>query len=394
MQRIKKIFVFPQILYVFIPILIISFVFANLPSNGVEVSSIEFIGEATLPKGLIFQKTEAGGLSGITYNPKDNLYYAISDDRGQKAAARFYTLKIDFSKGSLQKGGIIPVSVTTLLNENSQTFRPGETDTEGIAFTNKATVFISSEGNAEKLINPFIKEFSLSSGKEIVTLPIPNKFLPDKTSQKGIRNNLAFESLTITPDNKHLFTATENALIQDGVAAKPNIGSPCRILQYNLLNNQSEKEFLYQTEPVAPFLNLIGKFTSGLPDLLALDNQGHFLSLERSFTGLGFAISLFQVSLEEADDIHNIDSLLAVDSKNIKPVNKKLLLDLRKLDVLLDNIEGLTLGPKLPDGQQSLILISDNNFNSLQRTQILAFKIKIENPLIRLLRRFIPNFNL
>lgn len=390
----KKIFVFPRILYFLILILIISFVFTNFPSNGVEVSSIEFIGEATLPKGLIFQKTEVGGLSGITYNAKNNLYYAISDDRGQKATARFYTLKIDLSKSSLQKSGIIPVSVTTLLNENGQTFRPGETDTEGIALTNKATVFISSEGNAEKLINPFIKEFSLSSGKEIVTLPIPNKFLPNKTNQKGIRNNLAFESLTITPDNKNLFTATENALIQDGVAAKPNIGSPCRILQYNLLNNQPEKEFLYQTEPVTPFLNLIGKFASGLPDLLALDNQGHFLSLERSFTGLGFAISLFQVSLEGADDIHNIDSLLAVDSKNIKPVKKKLLLDLRKLDVLLDNIEGLTLGPKLQDGQQSLILISDNNFNSLQRTQILAFKIKIETPLIRLLRRLLPNINL
>ncbi|MEH1770242.1 esterase-like activity of phytase family protein [Nostoc sp.] len=394
MQLIKKIFVFPRIIYFLLPIIIIGFIFTNLTSNAVEINSIEFIGEATLPKGLIFQKTEIGGLSGITYNAKSNLYYAISDDRGQKAAARFYTLKIDLSKGVLQKGGIIPVSVTTLLNENGQTFRPGETDTEGIALTNKETVFISSEGDAVKLINPFIKEFSLSSGKETVTLPIPNKFLPDKNSQKGIRNNLAFESLTITPDKKHLFTATENALIQDGVAAKPNTGSPSRILQYNLLNNQPEKEFLYQTEPVAPFLNLLGKFASGLPDLLALDNQGHFLSLERSFTGLGFAISLFQVSLEGADDIHNIDSLLAVDSKNIKPVQKKLLLDLRTLDVLLDNIEGLTLGPKLPDGQQSLILVSDNNFNSLQRTQILAFKVKIQTPLMRLLRRLFPNLNL
>ncbi|MHC5935867.1 esterase-like activity of phytase family protein [Nostoc sp.] len=393
MQLIKKIFVFPRIIYFFIPIIILIFLFTNLLSNAVEVSSIEFIGEATLPKGLIFKKTEVGGLSGITYDAKNNLYYAISDDRAQKAAARFYTLKIDLSKGVLQKGGVIPVSITTLLNENVQTFRPGETDTEGIALTNQATVFISSEGDAGKLINPFIKEFSLSSGREIKTLPIPNKFLPDKTSKKGIRNNLAFESLTITPDKKHIFTATENALIQDGIAAKPNIGSPCRILQYNLLNNQPEKEFLYQTEPVAPFLNLIGKFASGLPDLLALDNQGHFLSLERSFTGLGFAISLFQVSLEGADDIHKIDSLLAVDSKNIKPVKKKLLLDLRTLDVLLDNIEGLTIGAKLPDGQQSLILVSDNNFNSLQRTQILAFKIEIETPLIRLLHRLLPNLN-
>ncbi|MEH2447035.1 MAG: esterase-like activity of phytase family protein [Nostoc sp.] len=393
MQLINKIFAIPRIIYFLIAIIIIIFLFKNLYTNAVEVSSIDFIGEATLPKGLIFKNTEVGGLSGITYDAKNNLYYAISDDRGKKAAARFYTLKIDLSKGELQKGKVLPVSITTLLNENGQTFRPGETDTEGIALNNKATVFISSEGDAGKLINPFIKEFSLSSGREIKTLPITNKFLPDKSSQKGIRNNLAFESLTITPDKKHLFTATENALIQDGVAAKPNIGSPCRILQYNLLNNQPEKEFLYQTEAVSPFLNLTGKFASGLPDLLALDNQGHFLSLERSFTGLGFAIFLFQVSLEGADDIHKIDSLLAINYKNIKSVAKKLLLDLRTLDVLLDNIEGLTLGPKLPDGQQSLILISDNNFNSLQRTQILAFKIKIETPLIRLLHRLLLNLN-
>jgi hypothetical protein len=393
MQLIKNIFAIPRIIYFFIPIIIIFILLQLLPINAVEVSSIEFIGEATLAKGLTFQKTEVGGLSGITFDAKNNLYYAISDDRGEKANARFYTLKIDLSKDYLQKGRVVPVSVTTFLNKNGQTFRSSETDTEGIALTNKASVFISSEGDAAKFIDPFIKEFSLASGREIATLPIPNKFLPDKTSQQGIRNNLAFESLTITPDKKHLFTATENALIQDGVAAKPNIGTPCRILQYNLLNNQPEKEFLYQTEAVSPFLNITGKFASGLPDLFALDNQGHFLSLERSFTGLGFAISLFQVSLEGANDIHKIDSLLAIDTKDIKPVQKKLLLDLRTLDVLLDNIEGLTMGPKLPDGQQSLILISDNNFNSLQRNQILAFKIKIETPLIRLLRRLLPNLN-
>lgn len=233
----------------------------------------------------------------------------------------------------------------------------------------------------------------------LTTLPIPNKFLPDKNRKQGIRNNLAFESLSITPDNQRLFTATENALIQDGAEAKPKLGSYCRILQYNLLTKLPEKEFLYKTEPVAEIFNLGGRFASGLPDLLALDNQGNFLSIERSFTGLGFAVSLFQVSLAGADEIQKIDSLLAVDFQKIKPVKKKLLLDLRtlsvlfnKLDILLDNIEGLTLGPSLPDGQRSLILISDNNFNSLQRQQILAFKLKIESPTIRLLRRLIPIF--
>ncbi|MBD2387992.1 esterase-like activity of phytase family protein [Cylindrospermum sp. FACHB-282] len=394
MQLIKKVLKFPLIIYFSIPILIISlFFFINLDSIPVTVSGIEFIGQATLPTGLSFQKTELGGLSGITYDVKQDVYYLISDDRGQKAPARFYTLKIDLSKGYLDNSGVIPLGVTKLLNENSQTYPPETSDTEGIALTSKATVFISSEGDVKKLINPFIKEFSLATGKEITNLPIPNKFLPNKSGQQGIRNNLAFESLTITPDKKSLFTATENALIQDGPAAKANTGTPCRILQYNLLTQKPEKEFLYQTEPITPIFNLPGKFASGLPDLISLDNQGTFLSLERSFTGLGLTIYLFQISLKGADDIHNIDSLLTTDSTKIKPVQKKMLLDLRTLEVLLDNIEGLTLGSKLPDGQPSLILVSDNNFNFLQRTQILAFKLKIEPPLISFLRHLIPKSN-
>jgi hypothetical protein len=393
MPRLPKPRKLSLILIFIIPLILISFLFNNFASASSIIKSIEFIGQATLPTGLIFQKTEIGGLSGITYDVRNNLYYAISDDRGQKATPRFYTFTIDLSKGKLTNNDVIPVGVTNLLNTSNQPFPPNTTDTEGIAITNQDTIFVSSEGDVDKLINPFIKEFALASGKTISTLPIPDKFLPDSQKQKGIRNNLAFESLTITPNQKFLFTATENALIQDGPAAKSGVGTSSRILEYNLLTKQPEREFLYQTEPVTPLFNPTGKFASGLPDLLALNNQGNFLSIERSFTGLGFTVFVFEISLENATDIHNFDSIAKVDPDKIKPVEKKLLLDLRTLDVSLDNIEGLTLGAKLPDGQPSLILISDNNFNGLQQTQILAFKLKIESPLTRLLRRLkIPNF--
>ncbi|MFO0139880.1 MAG: esterase-like activity of phytase family protein [Aphanizomenon sp.] len=375
-----------------IPLIIISFLFTNFASASLMINGIEFIGEATLPTGLIFQKTEVGGLSGITYDSKNNLYYAISDDRGQKAPPRFYTLTIDLSKGKLTNNDVIPVGVTNLLNTNNQPVAVDTTDTEGIALTGKDTIFVSSEGDVDKLVNPFIKEFALASGQTITTLPVLDKFLPDSQKQKGIRNNLAFESLTITPNQKFLFTATENAIIQDGKDAKPGVSSSSRILEYNLLTKQPEREFLYQTQPVTPFFNFTGNFTSGLPDLLALDNEGHFLSIERSFTGLGFTIFLFEVSLEKATNIRNLDSIAKVQPDKIKPVGKKLLLDLRTLDVSLDNIEGMTLGAKLPDGQSSLILISDNNFNGLQKTQVLAFKLKTESPLAKFLGHLRPNF--
>jgi hypothetical protein len=49
----------------------------------------------------------------------------------------------------------------------------------------------------------------------------------------------------------------------------------------------------------------------------------------------------------------------------------------------LDNVEGMTLGPVLPNGQQSLVLVSDNNFSATQFTQILAFGLALENQIPR-----------
>ncbi|BAZ39749.1 hypothetical protein NIES4101_57050 [Calothrix sp. NIES-4101] len=391
MKLIKKAAVWRRVIYFCIPIVIISLFLTNLSSDTIEITGIDFIGQATFPSGMNFQKTAFGGLSGITYDEKNQLYYAISDDRSEKAPARFYTLKIDLSKGALKQDGVVPVGVKLLLNAKNENFAPRTVDTEGIALGKPGSVFISSEGDASQIINPFIKEFLLASGKEINNLSIPDKFLPSSDYKKGVRNNLALESLTINPNKQYLFTATENALIQDGTEAKPGIPTSCRILRYNLATNQADKEYLYVTEAVKPLINITGKYAQGLPELHAIDNQGHFLSIERAFTGLGFRIALFQISLEDATDISNIDSLQATNTKNIKPVQKKLLLDLRNLDVLLDNVEGLTLGSKLPDGQPSLILVSDNNFQSIQRTQFLAFRLKTASPLQKLLRRL--NFN-
>jgi hypothetical protein len=383
--RIKKLLKLPLIIVFFITVIVVTLAFTNLTPSAVVVTAIDFIGEATLPTGTDFENTELGGLSGITYDARRRVYYAISDDRSVKSAARFYTFRINLNGDSFQKDDIEPVTVITLKDKNGKTFPAGTIDPEGIAL-NDSSIFVSSEGDADKGINPFIKEFSFDSGQEISSLPIPPKFLTSQDRKQGIRNNLAFESLTITPDKKYLFSATENALIQDGEEAKPNQSSLCRILQYNLLTKKLEKEYLYPTKIVKPFFRLTGRFSSGLTDLIALDSEGHFLSIERTFTGFGFVNSLFKVYLSKADDIKNIDSLKQVDSKTIKPAKKELLLNLGKLDVALDNTEGLTIGATLPNGKPSLILVSDNNFNNLQRTQFLAFQLEIESRFERFLR--------
>lgn len=361
--------------------LISEFTTGSLTTSSATVTKskdIEFLGQATLPTGTQFKGTEVGGLSGITYDSRKNVYYSISDDRSQKAPARFYTLKIDLGGGSLKKVDV--VNVTTLLKADGKPFPELSLDPEGIALTRDGKLFISSEGYADKLVKPFVNQFSLT-GKQLQVLSIPLNFLPSAKESKGIRNNLAFESLTITPNQKYLFTATENALEQDGDVATITTGSPARILKYNLSAGLPIQEFIYLTEPIAGNAKISRFSANGLADLLAIDNT-RLLSLERSFSLIkGNTIRLYEVSLAGADDISKIASLKAVNINKIKPAQKKLLFNFNQLNIPIDNIEGLTFGQCLPNGRRSLIFVSDNNFTSLQFTQILAFSVKDEQKL-------------
>ncbi|MFN6464903.1 MAG: phytase [Nostoc sp. DedVER02] len=383
-------------------------VFADVQTKPTEagktIPNIEFEEQTTFATGFIPSgaagsvnavQTPLGGLSGVTYDAVNNRYYAISDDRSQVAPARFYTFNtVD---------GVTFTNVTTLKDTNGNFFATNSLDPEGIALTNKGTVFISSEGEvnlgAGRVSNPFIKEFSLTTGEEVRSLLVPSKFLPvvadtnndgvvntGDTQTLGVYNNLAFESLTITPDQKTLFTATENALSQDGLRASLTSGSPSRILQYNLVTGQPEKEYLYITDAIPEAPNpSTGSADNGLADLLAIDNRGTFLALERSFAqGVGNTIKIYEVSLQGATDISFYDSLNNLSAEQlaaIKPAQKRLLLNLNDLNLRtdanhpitgVDNIEGLAFGPKLADGRQSIVLVSDNNFGSTQFTQILT----------------------
>ncbi|MEG4586133.1 esterase-like activity of phytase family protein [Microcoleus sp. MOSTC5] len=351
-------------------------IWLNQSAKSFAVTKIDFIGRAIFPTGSPFQGTEIGGLSGITYDADKQVYYAISDDRSSKAPARFYTLKINLQSGKLEKEQIAFTGVTTLLDEKGKSFSELSLDPEGIVFTGNS-VFVSSEGDVDRQINPFIKEFSLD-GKLLKTLAIPELFLPDDKGSKGIRNNLSFESLTLTPDRKYLFTATENALVQDGAVPSLETGSPCRILRYDAVSGNPEASFLYITEPLPAGANPVGKLTSnGLVDLVAIDDN-RLLSLERAFSlETGVTVKLFEISLEKSDRIEALESLQSRLSE-VSPAQKRLLLDLETLKIPLDNIEGLTFGPVLGDGSRGLILVSDNNFSPLQETQILGFQIKVQ----------------
>lgn len=352
-----------------------------------DVAGIEFLGEVTLPTGAQFDGTEVGGLSGITYDKAAGVFYAISDDRSQIDPARFYTLTIDLADLELDPGDVAFTDVTTVKDASGTPFPALSLDPEGIARAPNG-LYISSEGEAKpgvRLTAPFVNRFGLD-GQQSSALPVDPRFLPTADRSSGIRDNLAFESLTVTPDGKTLYTATENALLQDGPAATRESGTASRIVRYDVATGDETAEFVYITDPVAAEPVHPDTFaTNGLVDLLALDNRGTLLAVERSFSnGVGNTIKIYEVGLQGATDVSETEAIeTESDDGELEvevgaPARKELVLDLADLGIPLDNIEGISFGPTLPGGRPSLILVSDNNFSGTQFTQVLAFALDLE----------------
>jgi hypothetical protein len=218
----------------------------------------------------------------------------------------------------------------------------------------------------------------LTTGKLRGKLPIPKRYIPDTSDEKhqqGVVDDSGFESLTIDPetfspgglDPFRLFTATEAPLIQDVDSEQ---ASKLRLLHYIIVDKtpQLVSENLYTLDQV-PMTIL-----NGLTELVTVGG-GQFLSLERSFGLAGYGARIYQVAVGAATDTSRINSFQGAKTM-VEPVRKKLLLDLSELGIPLYNLEGMTLGPRLPDGSQSVVLVSDDNFDEAQQTQFILLSLK------------------
>jgi 3-phytase/alkaline phosphatase D len=346
----------------------------NVCTDIQSVADIDSLGLVTFDTGYMFSGTEVGGLSGIAYDAQRGVYYVISDDRTD---ARFYTVEIDLSDGSLDAGDVTFLDVTFLSGKGNTSFAPNTLDPEDIDLPRPGQLYISSEGDvdASPPINPFVNRFNLN-GKLTRELPVPEKFLPVPDATTTVRDNLAFESLTSTPDGHLLYTATENALLQDGPIATLTESSPARVLEYRLGPKRPMAEYVYVVSPIPQAPVPPDAFAdTGLVDLQALDNCGTFLSMERSFAvGVGNTVLLFETTTRGATDVSDQEAL----TQPYDPMPKALVADLEAdLGVDPDNVEGMIFGPVLPDGRITLILVSDNNFNPSQTTQFIALAVEL-----------------
>jgi hypothetical protein len=338
---------------------------ALAPPSAAAAEPISLLGSGPLivPFHARVGGFRVGGLSAIT-RAADGTWLAVVDNEGE-TPARVFRLAFTVSESGVAplpgKTPLeVPVAAIPLEGFNGKNF-----DGEGMALEPTGEMLISSE------TEPSIREFSLD-GRTLRSLPVPELFLAGKG--RGIRRNLGFESLTLEPGGEVLWTANERALQQDAPddVARP---SPVRLLRYERRGGGfvPGAQFVYEVEPLRQKAGA-GFQTRGLSDLLALPG-GDLLALEREFVeGKGLVIQIFRVALAGATDVSGWDSLAG---KSWTPVHKTLVYDFARAGFAPDNLEGMAFGPTLPDGSRTLVLVSDNNFNPLQKTQIVALRLRL-----------------
>jgi hypothetical protein len=274
--------------------------------------------------------------------------------------------------------GVTFNAVTTFKTPAGTPYAALQIDPESIRKLSNGNFIYSSEGDTSRNIDAFIRE-ATPNGDYVRSYTIPGTFQQTgPAGTTGVRNNLAFESLTLANGGATTISATENALRQDGPAASFGVGSPSRIVTFDTATGAPGAQFVYDVAPVAnPSVPAAGFSTNGLVELLSIGGTRH-LALERSFvTGLvtptsatGNSIQIYLIDTAGATDVSGFASLAG---ETYTPVSKTLLFDLDSLGIPLDNIEGITFGERLANGHRSLILVSDNNFAGSQFTQFLAF---------------------
>ncbi|HEY9750323.1 MAG TPA: esterase-like activity of phytase family protein [Allocoleopsis sp.] len=344
--------------------------------------SLEFLSEYQLPQST-YNNTPVGALSALTYDRQRDRFYAVSNDPGEQAPARFYTFKLSLDSSDPDTPKIQQLEVeqvTVLKQDNGQPYPANTIAPAGIALSPQQSVFISSDSLDPAGTTPLVGEFELATGKLRQRLPIPNRYLPSTGTPEepvGVQEHAAFSALTLSapstsPANLEpfrIFTATQSALVQDRETENQTANN--RLLHY-LIGDGPPVLIAEHVYPIkAP---PVGAIAPQLTELIVLDQGGHFLSLEETLDDSNPSAEIFQLAMGSATDTSGLASLQGAEG--IQPIRKRLLLDLNRLGIPLGDLAGMSFGPQLPDGSQSLLLVSNNHLQTEQPTQVLLFRLK------------------
>ena len=329
-----------------------------------------------------FPKTvAAGNYSGIAHLHDD--IYAVVSDKSDSALYFNFRIQVNPKTGELEQVenlGFTERTDGTLNDAKPWQGQEKGFDHEAIVKVSDSTLVIASEGYCR------LKEFPiLPTSADTAKVGYQQNLWESRWPSSDFYPNYNFESLAFDSVHQYLWTIPESTLRKDGQPATPQNGLANRLrlmrLDWGKMKEDSNKEeyseqvsskkdsrymttYAYQMDQPSTHKKA-DIYVMGVSELCALPD-GQLLVLEREAFIPKIKIGAFcKCKLYLINPLNSEEFSMKEKFSSDTPFLKKRLLAEWKTGLSLSkrsfaNYEGMCLGPKLEDGSQVIILLSDS----------------------------------
>ncbi len=329
-----------------------------------------------------FPKTvAAGNYSGIAHLYDD--IYAVVSDKSDSALYFNFRIQVNPKTGELEQVENLGFTERTDGTLNDGKFWQGQEkgfDHEAIVKVSDSTLVIASEGYCR------LKEYPiLPTSADAAKVGYQQNLWESRWPSSEFYPNYNFESLAFDSVRQYLWTIPESTLRKDGQPATPQNGlaNQLRLMRLDwgkMKENRNKEEYSEQvsckkdSRYMTPYAYQMDQpsthkkadiYVMGVSELCALPD-GQLLVLEREAFIPKIKIGAFcKCKLYLINPLNSEEFSMKENFSSDTPFLKKRLLAEWKTSLSLSkrsfaNYEGMCLGPKLEDGSQVVILLSDS----------------------------------
>ena len=339
-----------------------------------------------------FPKTvAAGNYSGIAHLHDD--IYAVVSDKSDSALYFNFRIQVNPKTGELEQVENLGFTERTDGTLNDGKFWQGQEkgfDHEAIVKASDSTLVITSEGYCR------LKEYPvLPTSANAPKISYQQNLWESRWPSSDFYPNYNFESLAFDSVRQYLWTIPESTLRKDGQPATPQNGlvNQLRLMRYDwgkMKENRNKEAYNEQVSNKEEYSEQVSSkkdsrymmtyayqmdqpsthkkadiYVMGVSEFCALPD-GQLLVLEREAFIPKIKIGAFcKCKLYQINPLNSEEFALKEKFSSDTPFLKKRLLAEWKTGLSLSkrsfaNYEGMCLGPKLEDGSQVVILLSDS----------------------------------
>ena len=333
------------------------------------------------PQKAFPKKVAAGNYSGIAHLHDD--IYAVVSDKSDSALYFNFRIQVNPKTGELEQVenlGFTERTDGTLNDGKPWQGQEKGFDHEAIVKVSDSTLVIASEGYCR------LKEFPiLPTSADAAKVGYQQNLWESRWPSSDFYPNYNFESLAFDSVHQYLWTIPESTLRKDGQSATPQNGLANQLrlmrLDWGKMKEDSNKEeyseqvsskkdsrymmtYAYQMDQPSTHKKA-DIYVMGVSELCALPD-GQLLVLEREAFIPKIKIGAFcKCKLYLINPLNSEEFSMKEKFSSDTPFLKKRLLTEWKTGLSLSkrsfaNYEGMCLGPKLENGSQVVILLSDS----------------------------------